>query len=129
MDALSAYIRETAGEPWVYGHSDCLPWVLRWTMQATGRLAFVPPYHDRRGAVRIIRLAGGVQPLVTLFARRLALSETDDPRRGDVGVIGLACALTGKTGAICTGAGSWALKDHLGRVSIIRTQPLASWRI
>lgn len=129
MDALSAYIRETAGEPWVYGWSDCLPWVLRWTMQATGRRAFVPPYHDRRGAVRVIRLAGGVLPLVALYARRLALAPTNDPQRGDVGVIVSPRALTGKTGAICTGSGTWAGKDHLGRVSVFRAGCIAAWSI
>lgn len=129
MDALTRFIHRTGGEPWVYGVSDCAPWLLRWVTERTGKTAPVPDYNSALGALRLIRVHGGVLPLYRLYAARMGLPEADEARRGDVGVIAAEGALTGLTGGICMSPGTWAAKLHDGRVKLVRADPLAIWSV
>lgn len=129
MDALTRFIHRTGGEPWVYGVSDCAPWLLRWVVENVGGYAHVPRYRTKIGALRLIRVHGGVLPLYRSFASRLGLVEGLEAKRGDVGIITHDEALTGYTGGICVAQDRWAVKMHDGRVWVVDAHPVIVWRV
>lgn len=129
MDALTRFIHRTGGEPWVYGWSDCAPWVLRWVTQRTGKTASVPRYDSRLGALRLIRVHGGTMPLYQSFASSLGLATVGSPQRGDVAVVSVERSLTGQTGAISVSPGKWAVKFHSGKVKIVEADHLIVWQV
>lgn len=129
MDALSKFILATSGEPWVYGYSDCAPWVLRWVEEATCKSAPIPEYSDKRGAVRVVKEAGGVLPLFLSFAAAMELPETLSPQRGDVGLLEHPRGLMARIGAVYLGQGKWAAKMTTGQVATFSARPVRIWSL
>lgn len=128
-DLLEDFLAPTSGEPLVYGHSDCAPWVLRWVEASGATVPPIPKYADQTQALRLIRVHGGVARLYAHYAARCGLVETRGLRRGDIGLIAHPRALTGVTGAICTAPDWWAFKRHDGKVQVLRTPHLIAWRV
>ena len=129
MDSLSKYIFETAGEDWVYGFSDCAPWVLRWVTRASGKTAPLDVYSSRAESLKILREAGGMVPLFARYAGKLELHETSDPIRGDVAVVPMKQALTGLVGAVALGGGNWAAKMSTRSVAIVSVDSIVAWSV
>jgi hypothetical protein len=66
--------------PFVYGESDCVRFAAECIEAQTGK-RYETPYRTRREALRLIRNAGGLSPLVV---SRLGPPHYGRPRRGDV---------------------------------------------
>lgn len=119
---LGDYIQQTSRLPWSWGAVDCTLWVADWVLLRTG----VDPAAALRGtygteAEADALIAGG---LVTVVDAQGALTRTDAPQAGDVGVI----AVMGREVAAIHAGDGWAFRHPEG-VGIVRAEPLAAWAL
>ncbi len=115
-----------ASLPFVWGATDCFLSVLDHAEEATGRR-----YHDRpryrtaMEANRILARHGGFQPFCEMVFAKLGLMTTDDPTRGDIGLVDIPG--TGLTACLCLGS-SWAARGD-GDVTIAQMRSRIAWRV
>lgn len=142
---LPAFLQAAAGEPFVYGRSDCSMVLANWVLEITGRdpaAELRGAYGDDEGWRALVQEAGGLIVLV----RRLALLAGLHPIEpaaaaiGDIAVVEIASlareGVPFHAGAICSGhnppgpvdAGKpkWVTKLSRG-ISRLQATPLAAW--
>lgn len=124
--AMEAALDAMAG-PFVWGRRDCC---------LAAALAFdllhgVDPmaglhhqYHDRRGAVALIRSSGGFASLCHVQAHRAGLRASDEAP-GAIGLLTLA-SVTGRALGLCIEPGLWAAKAPQG-ATILTITPERCW--
>lgn len=125
VSRLSAFLREGARLPFVWGERDCSLWPCEWIKAERG----IDPAEHLRGTydnalacARIQRAAGGLPVLAAALAARAGLLTTDAPEAGDVGLLTL---LDAPLLALCTGP-KWAIKTKDGLV-IVPATPAQAW--
>lgn len=87
---LQAYLLAAMGRPFARPHDDCCALVADWIVQRTGidpAAGFRGAYSDLRGALRLIRGAGGFLSMWRLHMTLAGFDETTEPTVGDVGVV------------------------------------------
>ena len=122
---LSAFLREGAGLPFVWGQRDCSLWPCEWIKAERGidpAEALRGTYDTALACARIQRAAGGLPALAAALAARAGLLATDTPEAGDVGLVELADM---PLLALCTGP-KWAIKTKDGLV-IVPATPVQAW--
>ena len=126
MSDLSSHLRTLAAEPWQVGWSDCAGMVARWLVICGHPSAtlLLPPVGDQASADAMLAAAGGLANAMATGTASLGLSETDQPRPGDVACVHL---VTGETCAALRLAGGWALRQRSG-IAIVRPSFVASYR-
>lgn len=101
-------------EPFRRPDADCCALVADWVEACTGidpAAAMRGAYSDRRGAVAIIRAAGGFAAMWRTHMTLAGFDETETPREGDVGVVRDAA---GQLVAAIRFDGKWAAKTRGG---------------
>lgn len=112
--------------PFVWGASDCFLSVLGHVEEATGkRLQDRPRYRSAMEAARILARHGGFQPYCEMVFAKLGLMTTDEPTRGDIGLVDIPG--TGLTACLCLGK-SWAARGD-GDITIAQMRPRIAWRV
>lgn len=89
-DPLSVFIREAAIRPFSFGDWDCLQWLARWIEIRRGidpGASWRSEYADMRGALRLVREAGGMAGHVDRCLRPFGIRRTDSPKRGDIAIV------------------------------------------
>lgn len=131
---LDDYLAAAMAAPWRWGQMDCCMFAARWIEAATGYAGLVQNgarYADARGALRIIRRAGGLVPLVDLEMQRGGFRRTASPEAGDIGVIATGgagdLAIAGASVVICYGP-RWVGRSEHGLV-VLNADPMMSWKI
>lgn len=108
---LPFFLRNAASRRFKWGDFDCCLWLADWFVVSTGRAdparAYRGHYHDARSALRLLGGAS-LEVLVASIAETAGLNPTDDPLRGDIGVVRPKLKGAGLVGAIraCRG---WVL--------------------
>lgn len=109
------------------GAWDCCLMPANWVRDVTGIDGAAPwrgRYATRRGYLRHLKAGGGVTGVMTRGAEIAGLSETGEPRRGDIGVVESG---TGPVGAICLGR-RWATVGRNGIV-VLPGPALKAWSV
>lgn len=131
MDTLYAHVHKWMATPFIWGESDCMLVLADYLID----LGYADIGDKWRGtydsALSCQRVSGfltdPVKPLRE-GARRLNLTETDNPVRGDIGVITVRHK-DGKikaVGAVCLGR-NWAIKSEQSVLVDKPIQILAAW--
>lgn len=122
---IEKHLKRWSREPFVWGKLDCMLAIADYVKDVTG----VDPAEIYRGkystALGCARVSGFVEDPVAPFekcAEVLGLTHTEDPVRGDVGVVEPGI------GAVCLGGGKWAAK---GKDGVIIGNPIviAAWSV
>lgn len=118
---LTAYLAAGVQLPWEWGRTDCTIWVADWCVLHFGHdpaAAFRGCINDEAGAELLIGagLASTIRPWMT------PLRVTDDPARGDVGVIDIRGR---EVAAIWTGR-RWAFRTPRG-LGEVPARAIISW--
>lgn len=127
-DPVAQELRRWLAEPFVWGETDCGLSILAYAERMSGRAydgAHLHTYRDARGAAEFLREQGGYQAYVDRVLTTLGWETTQEPRRGDVGMLRLTMGL-GLTMCLCLG-GAWAARGDRETI-IIKGAALAAWR-
>lgn len=115
-----------ASLPFIWGATDCFLSVLDHVETATGcQYHDRPRYRTALQAERILKRHGGFRPYCEIVFGTIGLITTDDPVRGDVGLVDIPG--TGLTACLCLGR-SWAARGD-GDVTIAQMRPEVAWRV
>jgi hypothetical protein len=124
---LTDFLRAGAAQPFTWGTVDCCTWACDWIVQQRGvdpMAAYRGLYDSARGATRQYIGDGGLETVVRARMAEAGLSETHDPRIGDVGLVKTNA---GPALAIRTDIG-WASKAPSG-LSCAMFPVIAAWRV
>jgi hypothetical protein len=126
---LDDFVEDMARRPFRDGSADCALTVADWVILATG---CADPAADLRGRYRtplgrerLLRRRGGLLAVITVCAARAGLDETQDPTRGDIGLIEVAGQ---PLAAICLGL-RWAIKSSHGVTVEPAGRVVRAWRV
>lgn len=110
---------EATRRRFAWGSWDCLLWLAEWVWDQRDVDAAAPwrgRYRTALGAQRIVRRAGGMQPLMTMGAEVAGLRPTGSPQAGAVGLVTVAAANGPEpVGGLCVGP-RWAILSRTGLV-------------
>jgi hypothetical protein len=120
---LSLYLEEATKLQWQWGLHDCALWMADYVARVRGGdpgAEFRGKYASEFRCGLFLARRGGLLKVVGDVAASIGLSETDDPKRGDIGVIWAPALNMGRvkmepTSAIYLG-GNWARFSHLGLI-------------
>lgn len=124
---LAEYLRESASQAFVWGERDCVLWAAAWIAKLHGRAPgaqFRGTYTTQDECRRIIEDHGGLLALLRRELVSFGLSETSEPKPGDVAVVRV---LQHQVGAIKTERGV-AFKTPKG-VAMAKLPTLAAWTV
>lgn len=128
MDALGGFLAEAECKRFRDGTWDCALMVAAWVERATGIDGASPwrgRYSTRLGWLRILKREGGIEGAIAKGAALAGLSETTEPRRGDIGI---ARQPNGELMAgICLGD-RWA-SAGLNGLAACCAVPVRAWRV
>ena len=127
MACLNTFLAQAEGRRFQPGTWDCCLLVADWVKANTGIDGASPwrgRYATRLGYLRHLKAGGGIAGVVARGADLAGLSRTDEPRRGDIGVIEDA---DGHRAAVCLGA-RWMTVGRKG-VSVAPAKAVAAWRV
>jgi hypothetical protein len=127
-DELQNFIKSGSALPFDWVSRNCGFWVCDWIRVKTGRdpvLKYRGKFSSSMGFKRHIMAAGGNEAFSRAIAAKAGLKETDDPGRGDVGLV---ITGSGATMAICVGNSRWAAKSQDG-VCIAAFPMIIAWRV
>lgn len=112
--------------PFVWGASDCFLSVLDHAEEVIGRrYPDRPRYRSALEAQRILKRHGGFQAYCELVFARLGLEATEQPVRGDVGLVDIPG--TGLTACVCLG-NSWAARGE-GSFTMVQAPAVIAWSV
>lgn len=132
MDTLYAHLHRWMAEPFVWGQSDCML-VLADYLVSLGHSDIGAKWRGTYDSALSCQRVSGfltdpVRPLAEGCAS-IGLPRTDDPQRGDIGVIRVAVDGSIKAvGAVFLG-GNWAVKGEHRVVIGAPLEVLAAWRV
>lgn len=126
-EELTAYLRSALSLIFDFGECDCALWAANWIVQRRGIDPAAPirgRYKTRLGCMRLATRNGGFVAFTRTLLGAAGLSETDDPKPGDVGVIEtpLGPALGIKTHR------GWAWKSKRGFM-VVPAKHIAAWSV
>ncbi len=127
MACLNTFLAQAEGKRFQPGTWDCCLLVADWVKANTGIDGASPwrgRYATRIGYLRHLKAGGGVAGVVARGADLAGLSRTDEPRRGDIGVIE---ATDGPTAAICLGS-RWMTVGRKG-VAVVTAGAVTAWGV
>jgi hypothetical protein len=127
-DDLQNFIKSGAALPFDWVSCNCGFWVCDWIRVKTGRdpvLKYRGKFSSSVGFKRHIMSIGGNEAFSRTVAAKAGLKATDEPGRGDVGLV---ITGSGATMAICVGNGRWAAKSQDG-VCIAAFPMITAWRV
>ena len=127
MACLTAFLAQAEAKRFQPGTWDCCLMVADWVKENTGIDGAAPwrgRYATRIGFLRHLKAGGGVEGVVSRGAAVAGLSETEEPQRGDIGVIDVG---QGQTGAICLGS-RWVTAGPRG-VAVLTGPHTKAWRV
>lgn len=123
---LSAFLRQAARRPFIWGEADCILTGADWVREVEGW----DPAEGFRRAYRTREEALSLLPdgLASMIGGRLVRDRIEAPGAGDVGVV-VVRGIDGpvEVTAICTGS-RWAAKSP-GGLWIGRAECVAAWRV
>lgn len=134
LDRLSAFLDAEAGHDHVWGRRDSMLLVADWMAAATGKDPAAPwrgRYRTPRGALRIIRAAGGKDALLADGFARVGCARAiavEDAVSGDVGLVAVMTARgrVEPVGAIRSGD-CWVVRGSRGLLGGA-AQAFSAWR-
>jgi hypothetical protein len=127
-DDLKQFIESGAALPFDWLSCNCGFWVCDWIRAKTGQdpvLKHRGKFTSSIGFQKFVVECGGAEAFSRSVASRAGLEETEDPSRGDVGLVVTG---SGATMAICMGQGRWAAKSQDG-VCIASFPLITAWRV
>lgn len=127
-DLIAKHLRLWASSEFVWGKSDCCIVLADYVLDVTGRDGAAHLrgcYSSREGAEQVGRLAEGHVAAVGDCAARAGLSMTNEPLRGDIGVM----AVRGHEFAGLFLGDKWAVKSLDGLMFLSRPKVLAVWAV
>lgn len=127
LTALAEFLRESAGQAFVWGERDCVLWAGAWIARRHGRdpgVAFRGTYATQDECRSIVELNGGMLALLKRELARFGLQETTDPQPGDIVLVKV---LKHQVCAIKTPRGV-AFKTPTG-VAVAKLPTLAAWSV
>lgn len=127
-EALAAFQTHHAALPQVWGRVDCClvlaDWAV-WLGHPDPAADLRGSYHSEEGCRAIVAAAGGLNPLLTVCAARIAWPASDHPSVGAVGIIGSPVIVNRQWGAIWDGR-HWCVRLADGFVPFT-ARPFAIW--
>jgi hypothetical protein len=126
MAELDAFLEEALAKRFQDGTWDCALMVAAWVERVTGVDGAAPwrgQYDTRTGWLRILQREGGIEGVIAKGAALAGMVETDEPIRGDIGVIDFG---QGPMGGIYLGQ-SWAAAGFRG-LAVQRATVVKAWR-
>lgn len=136
-EALAAWLDQAVDTPRQWGVHDCNLWPADWVVRcghADPAAEWRGLYTTPLGAARLVEDAGGMTQLWCDAANGVGLVVTPRPLAGDVGLIEVMTsdrdplAIFGRCGAICMGAGQWAVVSEHG-LFMAQRPVIAAWRV
>ena len=135
-EVLTEYLESATRSAWSWGEQDCTLWVADFVLLVTGLdpgISFRGKYKTRLGCERLLKRRGGLVALVSDAMAAADIAGTNDPGRGDVGIIPATIRrrradMIEATAAICLGQGRWAVFSPRGLL-VAPTQHTAAWSI
>lgn len=127
-DIIAKHLRMWAGSDFVWGKSDCCIVLADYVLDVTGRDGAAHlrgRYSSREEAEVVGGLAEGHMAAVGDCAARAGLSMTDEPRRGDIGVL----AIRDHEFAGLFLGDKWAAKSIDGLMFLSKPKVLAAWAV
>lgn len=128
MAELDAFLEEAAARRFRDGTWDCALMVAAWVERVTGTDGAAPwrgRYAARIGWLRILKREGGIEAVIASGAALVGLTETKEPKRGDIGIARLP---NGELMAgICLGE-RWA-SAGLNGLAACSAEPVRAWRV
>lgn len=127
MACLERFMAAAEAKRFQPGTWDCCLMPADWVREVTGIDGAAPwrgRYATRMGYMRHLKAGGGVEGVMRRGAELAGLAETDEPRRGDIGVIE---SVAGDMGAICLGK-RWAATGRNGLV-VLPGPARVAWRV
>ena len=125
---LDQFLEEATARRFRDGEWDCQLFPAEWVRRVTGldpAAAWRGRYSTALGRERILKRDGGPLAVMTRGAESVGLQRTDEPKRGDVGLI----RLDGRDyGAVCLGE-RWALVTKSGLAAVKPDEILRAWRV
>lgn len=132
MDTLYAHLHKWLTEPFIWGETDCMMVLADYLIA----LGYDDAAAEWRGlydsAASCQKVSGFIKDPVGVMdkaATLIGLEPTDEPTRGDVGVVQIVDQTGPKTmGAVCLGK-NWAFKGHNTVVIGKPISILAAWKV
>lgn len=128
MRGLDAFLEDASAKRFQDGRWDCGLMVAAWVERMTGVDGASPwrgRYATRIGWLRILKREGGIEAVIAAGAALAGLTETKEPKRGDIGVARLP---NGELMAgICLGE-RWA-SAGLNGLAACCAEPVRAWRV
>jgi len=125
---LANFVQSRATTPFAWGQNDCCSFAADAVLMMTGsdpmRL-LRGRYSTERGAMRLMKKAGGLGPLVSRYMGA-PIESPVVASRGDVVLVPVSPARSGL--GICVGADVAVVGEH-GVLMINMTSALAAWRV
>ena len=126
---LDAFLEEATARTFRDGEWDCQLFPAAWVLRITGldpASEWRGRYSTALGRERILRREGGPLPVMTRGAESVGLQRTNEPKRGDVGLI----RVDGRHfGAICLGE-RWAVVDAKRGLAVTKPDAvLRAWEV
>jgi hypothetical protein len=133
MDTLHKHINSWLSKPFIWGECDCMLVLADWVLLVTGK----DPAHDMRytydSRMSCQRETGyftdPVKTVARCFEQNAGLQRTDNPVKGDVGVVEVP--VDGRiqmAGGLFTGK-SWAFKAPHGATTMQPIRVVAAWSV
>lgn len=123
---LERFLDDMARRPFADGTADCILTVADWVV-LNGKPDPAAPYRGRYrtalGRERIVRREGGMLAVMEAGAARAGLEATDEPVRGDVGLVRVG---ERPVAAICLNR-LWAAKGE--GVTVAPAEVIKAWRV
>ncbi|MEH6676124.1 DUF6950 family protein [Phenylobacterium sp.] len=126
---LDQFLEDAAARSFRDGEWDCQLFPAEWVRRVTGldpAAEWRGRYRTVLGRERILKREGGPLAVMTRGAESVGLQRTNDPRRGDVGLIRVAGR---HYGAVCLGA-RWAVVDAMRGLAVTKPDAvLRAWEV
>lgn len=126
MASLDTFLEEALAKSFHDRDWNCALMVATWVERATGIDPAGPwrgRFTTRLGWLRILKREGGLVAVMAKGAALAGLTETNEPKRGDVGVVRQRGGVD--TACICLGS-RWAFTDARG-LGVRGGEPVKAW--
>lgn len=128
MAELDDFLRLAEGREFIDGTWDCCLFPAAWVQRVTGIDGAAPwrgRYRTRLGWARILKREGGIEGVLSKGAALAGLTETTEPKRGDIGV---ACLPSGALMAGVFLGVRWGSVSGRG-VAAARAKTVKAWSV
>lgn len=129
-DLVSEHVQRWARTPFAWGTADCCIILADYVRDVTG-IDGAAHLRGRYADYEQLRaICGNPFALVEECAGRVPLNPTRNPKRGDVGVIGIVSQDGyAQIGGLCLKPGQWAAKEIRGVNIVSEPKVIAAWSV